>query len=182
VRGGADAKQSRGRLADPTEASAGKLAVDWRSSHCAARFLICLKFKIAGSPSGRLLSAAFLGQQRHRAQYGRAKFHRAVNCQGDELFEVKGHGSRPTLLAGPQASIRAPTPNSPDNSTWLLASYRSALSFYQKATLYEDLTPLEEVEILVLPSRPPSWRFIKMTPRDGTDPRYNGWRYYLVQP
>jgi hypothetical protein len=51
---------------------------------------------------------AFLGQQRHRAQYGRAQFHRAVICQGDELFGVKGHGSTPTLPAGPQASTRAP--------------------------------------------------------------------------
>ena len=29
---------------------------------------------------------------------------------------------------------------------------------YPKAILYEDLTRLEEVEILELPSRPPSWR------------------------
>jgi len=55
-------------------------------------------------------------------------------------------------------------------------------STYQKGILYEDLTPLEQVEILELPSRPPSWRFIKMSPRDGSDPRSNGRRYYLVQP
>ena len=55
-------------------------------------------------------------------------------------------------------------------------------STYQKGVLYEDLTPLEQVEILELPSRPPSWRFIKMSPRDGSDPRNNGKRYYLVQP
>ena len=55
-------------------------------------------------------------------------------------------------------------------------------STYQKGTLYEDLTPLEQVEILELPSRPQSWRFIKMSPRDGSDPRNNGRRYYLVQP
>jgi hypothetical protein len=53
---------------------------------------------------------------------------------------------------------------------------------YRKAILYEDSTRLEEVEILELPSRPPSWRFIKMSPRDGSDPRNNGRRYYLVQP
>jgi hypothetical protein len=53
---------------------------------------------------------------------------------------------------------------------------------YQKAILYEDLTRLGEVEILELPSRPPSWRFIKMSPRDGSDPRINGRHYYLVQP
>lgn len=55
-------------------------------------------------------------------------------------------------------------------------------STYQKGILYEDLTPLEQVEILELPSRPPSWRFIKMSPKDGSDPRNNGRRYYLVQP
>jgi hypothetical protein len=53
---------------------------------------------------------------------------------------------------------------------------------YPKAILYEDLTRLGEVEILELPSRPPSWRFIKMSPRDGSDPRNNGRHYYLVQP
>ena len=58
--------------------------------------------------------------------------------------------------------------------------YRS--SSYRKAVLYEDLTRVEEVEILKLPSRPASWRFIKMSPRDGSDPRINGRRYYLVQP
>jgi hypothetical protein len=55
-------------------------------------------------------------------------------------------------------------------------------SSYQKGILYEDLTRLEEVEIRELPSRPPSWRFIKMVPRDGSDPRSNGRHYYLVQP
>jgi hypothetical protein len=55
-------------------------------------------------------------------------------------------------------------------------------SSYQKGILYEDLTRLEEVEIRELSSRPPSWRFIKMVPRDGSDPRSNGRRYYLVQP
>ena len=55
-------------------------------------------------------------------------------------------------------------------------------SSYRKGMLYEDLTPLEEVEIRELPSRPSSWRFIKMVPRDGSDPRNNGRRYYLVQP
>jgi hypothetical protein len=53
---------------------------------------------------------------------------------------------------------------------------------YRKGILYEDLMPLEEVEIRELPSRPSSWRFIKMVPRDGSDPRNNGRRYYLVQP
>jgi hypothetical protein len=55
-------------------------------------------------------------------------------------------------------------------------------SSYQKGILYEDLTRLEEVEIRELPSRPPSWRFIKMVPKDGSDPRSNGRHYYLVQP
>ena len=55
-------------------------------------------------------------------------------------------------------------------------------SSHQKGILYEDLTPLEEVEIRELPSRPSSWRFIRMMPRDGSDPRNNGRRYYLVQP
>jgi len=55
-------------------------------------------------------------------------------------------------------------------------------SSYQKGILYEDLRRLEEVEIRELPSRPPSWRFIKMVPRDGSDPRSNGRHYYLVQP
>jgi hypothetical protein len=48
-----------------------------------------------------------------------------------------------------------------------------------RATLYEDLAPLQEVDIIVLPSRPPSWRFFKMPP--GTNPNTNGRRYYLVQ-
>jgi hypothetical protein len=55
-------------------------------------------------------------------------------------------------------------------------------SSYHKGILYEDLTRLEEVEIRELPSRPPSWRFIKMVPKDGSDPRSNGRHYYLVQP
>jgi hypothetical protein len=55
-------------------------------------------------------------------------------------------------------------------------------SLYQKAILYEDSARLAEVEIRQLPSRPPSWRFIKMVPRDGSDPRNNGRHYYLVQP
>jgi hypothetical protein len=53
---------------------------------------------------------------------------------------------------------------------------------YQKGILYEDSTPLQEIEILELPSRPSSWRFIRMSPGDGSDPRSNGRRYYLVQP
>jgi hypothetical protein len=57
-----------------------------------------------------------------------------------------------------------------------------ASSSYRKGILYEDLTPLEEIEIRQLPSRPPSWWFIKMVPRDGSDPRSNGRHYYLVQP
>lgn len=52
---------------------------------------------------------------------------------------------------------------------------------YLKAVLYEDLTPLGQVDILALPWRPPSWRFIKMPIKDGSDPRTNGRRYYLVQ-
>jgi hypothetical protein len=55
-------------------------------------------------------------------------------------------------------------------------------SSYQKGILYEDSTRLGEVEIRELPSRPPSWRFIKMVPRDGSDPRNTGRHYYLVQP
>lgn len=55
-------------------------------------------------------------------------------------------------------------------------------SSYHKGILYEDLTRLDEVEIRELPSRPPSWRFIKMVPKDGSDPRSNGRHYYLVQP
>lgn len=54
---------------------------------------------------------------------------------------------------------------------------------YLKGTLYEDLTPLQEVVILGLPWRPPAWRFIEMpTLKDGSDPRTNGRRYYLVHP
>jgi hypothetical protein len=55
-------------------------------------------------------------------------------------------------------------------------------SRYESAVLYEDLTPLGHIAIVQLPSRPESWRFIKMSPRDGSDPRNNGRYYYLVQP
>lgn len=51
---------------------------------------------------------------------------------------------------------------------------------YLKATLYENLTPIAQVDILALPWRPPSWRFVRM-PIPGPDPRKNGQRYYVVQ-
>jgi hypothetical protein len=38
---------------------------------------------------------------------------------------------------------------------------------YHKAMLYEDLTLLQEVDIVTLPTRPPSWRFFKLPRRDG---------------
>src|SRR5690242_4054120 len=50
----------------------------------------------------------FLGQQRHRAQHCRAQFHRAMICQDDELFGVKGHGPTPTLSTGPQSQHTRP--------------------------------------------------------------------------
>jgi hypothetical protein len=53
---------------------------------------------------------------------------------------------------------------------------------YAKAMLYEDSTPLQEVEIVPLPTRPPSWRFFILPRRDGSNPNTNGRRYYLVQP
>ena len=53
---------------------------------------------------------------------------------------------------------------------------------YPKAMLYEDSTPLQEVEIVTLPTRPPSWRFFTLPRRDGSNPNTNGRRYYLVQP
>jgi hypothetical protein len=38
---------------------------------------------------------------------------------------------------------------------------------YHKAMLYEDLTLLQEVDIVTLPTRPPSWRFFNLPRRDG---------------
>jgi hypothetical protein len=53
---------------------------------------------------------ALLRQQHHRSRYRRVQFHRAVICQGDELFRVQGHRGMPLLKAGPQASTRTPLP------------------------------------------------------------------------
>lgn len=53
---------------------------------------------------------------------------------------------------------------------------------HKKGVLYEGKMPLDEVEIFSLPSRPRLHRFIRLAPRDGSDPRSNGRHYYLVQP
>jgi hypothetical protein len=56
-------------------------------------------------------------------------------------------------------------------------------SRYPMGALYEETTFLQHVEIVKLPYRPESWSFIRMPmPKDGSDPRTNGRRYYLVQP
>jgi len=51
---------------------------------------------------------AFFGYQGHRSGYRRAQFHRAVICQGDELFRVEGHCGMPMLMAGSKASTCTP--------------------------------------------------------------------------
>jgi hypothetical protein len=53
---------------------------------------------------------------------------------------------------------------------------------HKKGVLYEGNVPLHQVDITTLPPLPRTLRFIRMTPRDGSDPRINGRRYYLVQP
>jgi len=53
---------------------------------------------------------------------------------------------------------------------------------HKTAILYEEKVPLQEVDIVTLPTFPRTLRFIRMTPKDETDPRKNGRHYYLVQP
>lgn len=50
---------------------------------------------------------------------------------------------------------------------------------HRTAVLYDGKVQLEQVDII---SIPPTLRFIRMMPKDGSDPRNNGRRYYLVQP
>jgi hypothetical protein len=58
--------------------------------------------------------------------------------------------------------------------------YGNAL--HKKGVLYEGMVLLEEVAIIGLPPLPRMPRFIRMSPKDGSDPRTNGRRYHLVQP
>lgn len=50
---------------------------------------------------------------------------------------------------------------------------------HRTAILYDGKVKLEQVDIV---SVPPTLRFIRMMPKDGSDPRNNGRHYYLVQP
>lgn len=63
---------------------------------------------------------------------------------------------------------------------YLARVYGNAL--HRNGVLYEGMVALEEVAIIGLPTLPPMLRFIRMSPKDGSDPRTNGRRYYLVQP
>lgn len=51
------------------------------------------------------------------------------------------------------------------------------------SVVYEDTTPLPAGNYAFAPFNAGNrWREVKFTPRDGSDPRYNGRRYYAVLP
>jgi len=101
-----------------------------RSSHCPARFLICSKLSIAGSPSRTIVV-------RLRSLGSNVIARNTAARSFIEPWSVRVTTSSGSSAMGPRLHYRlarkpahAPRmPNSPDNPTWLIAGYPSALSF-----------------------------------------------------